>query len=353
VQARVVVGVNVFLEWLAGWSDAVGGRSIVYQSELDRMQRQLLQEIEIAAIQRGGNGVVGLRIDYDQFTGSGKSMLMASAVGTAVRLAPQERRRPVLSELGIQTEAEDVGRVLDEVRRLIGWSDAFVAGHVPSAGGKAMDTLTAPDAWAAAVEREGTDLVDRFILHLQSLPQPRAKLLMAHLLTRRPEIERVDAAAAFLEDTANLPEFEGIAHVVAGHWPLIAPRLNTWLERGGPYRALAMKVIAFGTNTSIRLADADAFEGLITTTRAVRWGNATPVAARWICGCASVPNAPSDERCGNCGLLTRGLHTRDVPFHPSLLLLQLVQQHKLLRFIQPVPTSGEPLDPHRERGHPT
>jgi len=176
---------------------------------------------------------------------------------------------------------------------------------------------------------------------------------VAHLLTRRPEIERVDAAAAFLEDTANLPEFEGIAHVVAGHWPLIAPRLNTWLERGGPYRALAMKVIAFGTNTSIRLADADAFEGLITTARAVRWGNATPVVARWICGCASVPNAPSDERCGNCGLLTRGLHTRDVPFHPSLLLPQLVQQHKLLRFIQPVPTSGEPLDPHRERGHPT
>jgi hypothetical protein len=230
------------------------------------------------------------------------------------------------------------------------WSDAFLAGQASTAGGRGTDGITAPDAWATAVEREGPDLVDRFILHLQAVPHPRARLLLAHLLTLRPEVARVDTAANFLEDTTNLPEFEGIAKVVAGHWPLIAPRLNTWLERGGAYRALAMKVIAFGTNTSIRLADADAFEGLITTTRAVQWGNGNPAAARWICACASVPNGPSDERCATCGLLTRGMQTRDVPFHPSQLLLQLVQQHKLLRFIQPVHANGETSNPSADGG---
>ncbi len=331
VNARVVAGMNVILEWFAGWSDTVGGRSTLYQSEMDRIQRQLLQELEVAAKQLGANGIVGLSIDYDQFTGAGKSMLIASALGTAVRL--EERRRPAFAELRADAEATDVRSVLNAVRTLIRWADTFIAGGL-SEPKNALGISTATE-WAAAVEREGPELIDRFLTHLRASSSPRAKLLEAQLLCLKPERASVDTAAVLLEDRTNLPEFEGIANVVSSHWPLIVPRLSDWTKRGGPYRALAMKIVAYGTNTSVRLADVKAFEDLIATVRETHWASGNPPASRWACGCGASGNAPGQDRCTRCGLLTGGMTGRDVPFHPSELLAALLQQHRLLRFLQP------------------
>jgi hypothetical protein len=46
---------------------------------------EALRLIEAKALQRGADAVLGLRVDHDEISGSGKSMLMVTASGTAVR----------------------------------------------------------------------------------------------------------------------------------------------------------------------------------------------------------------------------------------------------------------------------
>lgn len=84
VTANVVAGTGLFSDMLASLSDTFGGRSKSYQNQLDSICKEVLSKIREKAIQAGGNAVIGLKLDYSDISGQGKSMLMVSATGTAV-----------------------------------------------------------------------------------------------------------------------------------------------------------------------------------------------------------------------------------------------------------------------------
>ena len=67
--------------------DIVGGRSGAYEAELRRARETALAEMAEAARRLGADAVVGVDLDYEVL-GSGNSMLMVTASGTAVKLAP-------------------------------------------------------------------------------------------------------------------------------------------------------------------------------------------------------------------------------------------------------------------------
>lgn len=87
VFGEAIVGANLFRDLFAQIRDIVGGRSGAYEAELRRARELALKEMEEEAHRLGADAVIGVDIDYEVL-GSGNSMLMVTASGTAVRLAP-------------------------------------------------------------------------------------------------------------------------------------------------------------------------------------------------------------------------------------------------------------------------
>jgi uncharacterized protein YbjQ (UPF0145 family) len=83
VAGEAILGANLFKDLFAGIRDLVGGRSAAYEAELQRAREIALREMEERAREMGANAIVGVDLDYEVL-GTGNSMLMVSASGTAV-----------------------------------------------------------------------------------------------------------------------------------------------------------------------------------------------------------------------------------------------------------------------------
>lgn len=85
VTAETIIGANIFKDIFAGIRDIVGGRSGTYERVIEEARTNALRELETKAQQMGANAVVGIDLDFET-VGSGGSMLMVVATGTAVRI---------------------------------------------------------------------------------------------------------------------------------------------------------------------------------------------------------------------------------------------------------------------------
>lgn len=85
VVGEAIMGANIVRDVFASVTDIVGGRSGAYESKLQEGRDTALRELQERAAALGANAVVGIDLDYEVV---GNSMLMVSASGTAVVLAP-------------------------------------------------------------------------------------------------------------------------------------------------------------------------------------------------------------------------------------------------------------------------
>ena len=83
VNTNIVLGTNVFSDFAASFTDFFGGNSETYQRKMDLMYDEAKAEIKDKAKRLGANAVVGLRMDFDELSGKGKSMFMLSVTATA------------------------------------------------------------------------------------------------------------------------------------------------------------------------------------------------------------------------------------------------------------------------------
>ena len=83
VAGEAILGANVFKDLFAGLRDIVGGRSGMYERELQKARDIAMRELQQRAVDLGANAVVGVDLDYEVL-GQGNGMLMVSASGTAV-----------------------------------------------------------------------------------------------------------------------------------------------------------------------------------------------------------------------------------------------------------------------------
>lgn len=86
VSAECAYGMNVFKDLFANITDVVGGRSGSTQGVLRDARNTVMTELRNEANNLGANAVVGVDFSYNEFSGSGKSMLFVVATGTAVKL---------------------------------------------------------------------------------------------------------------------------------------------------------------------------------------------------------------------------------------------------------------------------
>ena len=84
VTAECAYGMNIFKDLFAGVRNIVGGRSEAVQSTMRDARQTALYELKKEAHAVGANAVVGVDLDYVELAGSGSSMLMLVASGTAV-----------------------------------------------------------------------------------------------------------------------------------------------------------------------------------------------------------------------------------------------------------------------------
>jgi len=85
VTSEAIIGANIVKDLFAGIRDIVGGRSGTYERVIEEARMNALRELEIKANNMGANAVVGIDLDFET-VGSGGSMLMVVATGTAVRI---------------------------------------------------------------------------------------------------------------------------------------------------------------------------------------------------------------------------------------------------------------------------
>ena len=84
VIVRNVRAVNIVRDFFTSFRDIFGGRSASYQEVMKLMQDDVIAEAKQEARRLGGNAIVGFALDYDNVGSKNKSLVMASARGTAV-----------------------------------------------------------------------------------------------------------------------------------------------------------------------------------------------------------------------------------------------------------------------------
>ena len=84
VIARNVRAVNIIRDFFTSFRDIFGGRSESYQDVMKDLQNDVIAEVKEEARKLGANAIVGFSLDYDNVGSKNKSLLMASAKGTAV-----------------------------------------------------------------------------------------------------------------------------------------------------------------------------------------------------------------------------------------------------------------------------
>ncbi len=85
VTSETIIGANIFKDLFAGIRDIVGGRSGTYERVIEEARQSALAELQQKAQAMGANAVVGIDLDFET-VGSGGSMLMVVASGTAVKI---------------------------------------------------------------------------------------------------------------------------------------------------------------------------------------------------------------------------------------------------------------------------
>ncbi len=85
VTGETIIGANIFKDIFAGLRDIVGGRSGSYEQVLREGKNTAVNEMQQYAAAMGANAIIGVDLDYET-VGSGGSMLMVTASGTAVIL---------------------------------------------------------------------------------------------------------------------------------------------------------------------------------------------------------------------------------------------------------------------------
>ncbi|MBR5483510.1 MAG: YbjQ family protein [Alistipes sp.] len=87
VTSNLVIGTNVFSDFVASFSDFFGGMSGTYRNQLDTLYKRAIDDLSEKATLRGADAILGVKIDFDEISGKGKSMFMVSITGTAVKLS--------------------------------------------------------------------------------------------------------------------------------------------------------------------------------------------------------------------------------------------------------------------------
>jgi len=87
VSSRVLLKMDIFEDFFINFMDDFGGRSRGLQRRFKKAEKEALQELKIEVATIGGDGVAGLKVDYNLIEGKKGKMILVNMIGTAVKVA--------------------------------------------------------------------------------------------------------------------------------------------------------------------------------------------------------------------------------------------------------------------------
>lgn len=84
-SVEVVIGTGIISEVVSDFSDAFGMRSTPFESKLAQAKAHALKRLKYIASSKGGDAVIGVDIDYTEFSGNKIGVIVS---GTIVKLDP-------------------------------------------------------------------------------------------------------------------------------------------------------------------------------------------------------------------------------------------------------------------------
>lgn len=88
VTAERAIGMHVFQDMMVELRDIFGGRSGTTEQTLRQLRQHCMQCLKAEARRIGGNAVMGVDLDYSEFSGKGMTMLFLVASGTVAYVVP-------------------------------------------------------------------------------------------------------------------------------------------------------------------------------------------------------------------------------------------------------------------------
>lgn len=119
ITANQVSGTGFFSDFTAGLSDFFGGTSGTYRKSMNALYDDVVSQIKDEVVKRGGNGVIGVSIDYDNISGKGMSMFMVSMQGTVVRFKKRNNQEQKVSAGDVSLEMLEKAIHLKKIENLI------------------------------------------------------------------------------------------------------------------------------------------------------------------------------------------------------------------------------------------
>lgn len=307
VSSQFVIGTGLFADLFSTITDFFGRHSISYQKKLDQINQEAIDLITEKALKLGANAVLGLRVDHDEVSGEGKSMLMVNASGTAVKANPVSKKGKPEEGSAARTVTGYELRMLLERQKLserakagkLNWNDGklwrFVVdnqmGEVASYFIDYSDQLLGSDSgYSAPTEAEKQALVGKLEEFLSTLPAELAKPHLYECLSRHTAL--YDLAVRLIRQNDAL-DLEQLSSFIGGDNELARHRCLCLVEADQPTYSLDDIVRLERLLESIRVgfSKAEFYEtkGLFGSKKVV-----------WKCLCSKEADEES-IRCSNCG----------------------------------------------------
>jgi uncharacterized protein YbjQ (UPF0145 family) len=319
VSSHVVAGTNLFRDVFASLSDIFGGRSESYQRELRSITNEAITGLCREARSVGGNAIIGVRIDHDEISGGGKSMLMVTATGTAVILQqPSGAEHSLGKEATGHTLTQEQLAVLVRRRRLASAAEngnlkltkdvwEFIVGNAVHEVCTAVlvQLRTAPRD--AVDEHFLRDQRNRYIAYFRSLDPPVAKSALYSSLSD-------DLPQASAEEMLDVITSAGLVDNERCEELIKSDSRNLALY--GLRLALAGPILYMPKDIATLLRLVDVIKARFPETdqvaeRKKRLSSKTEI--KWACSCGK-ENALAEKRCRKCTRDKRGL----LPSEPNV-----------------------------------
>ncbi len=297
VASHAVAGTGLVSEFFAGFSDIFGGRSNAYRRQLDFLYRDTVADLHRQARSRGGNWLVGLRIDLDEVSGKGAQMFMITGLATAVRARRLPSSAPEISISGEFIESSEITTMAHRLALLKSLQ---------------ADSSTVSDAdWAFLVEHRVQEaclpILGRLSKSYKESPVDARPLRtkIAAVFSAVPS----DFATSLLHDALHTPSLAPAAVDIIcdcglGSYRLVAAALAS---PDFDFRRFALQTLKADqpSYTADSLAEIDSLRSLIPdafpprSIRTERKGVLGGAKQMWQCICGR-SNAVDESHCGAC-----------------------------------------------------
>ena len=84
VNGDSLIGSNIYKDLFSGVRDVVEGRTSTYAEELENARNEAIKAMESKAKELGANGIIGLKISYNNLGGTMGNTILVTVYGTAV-----------------------------------------------------------------------------------------------------------------------------------------------------------------------------------------------------------------------------------------------------------------------------